>query len=188
MVFNESREGIKRSLASRAPKQFIEWAVQRRCYAIGGAGQLHSREGEKSGFGILDPAPFVIIPGGVEFGHVGDIESAFFNALKIGQQFQPVDQGINVPMHVVEAGARGVFFNPDSAVFAYGIGADGDAAQAHQAIGNARDVDQTCGFEEGDFYAEFGGYTGARANGQAPVSVIVFFAGSDIFPADDEGK
>lgn len=87
-------------------------------------------------------------------------------------------------MYVVKATARGVFFGAHRAMFTYGIGSHRNATKTNQTIGNTGDVNQTCGFEEGDFNAESGGDAGANTNGRAPVFFVIFFLGGDIFCAN----
>ena len=71
-------------------------------------------------------------------------------------------------------------------MFAYGVGADGDAAQSDQAIGYTCYIDQTRGLKKCNFDTEFRGYPWATANRWIAVFFIILFFRGYIFPADGD--
>lgn len=91
-------------------------------------------------------------------------------------------------MDVVETAAGRIFFRTHGAVFSDGIGANGNSSKTDQAIGNAGNVCQTCGLEEGDFDAKLGGHAGARTNRKTFIFFVIFFARGNIFGANGYWK
>ena len=141
--------------------------------------------GEQHRFGVEDGGELVVGPQRIDFGEVGEIERALLQAREVEQHFEPGEDRIGVPVHVVEAVARLAVVADLGAARHVESGVEGDAAQADHAEGRARDVDQAHRLPEADRHAD-ARRVAAVADRRGRVADVVLTVGEQRCRADGQ--
>src|SRR5690606_28616874 len=94
---------IDRSLATSAPEEARDTKSGGGRDTVGGAGGFGGCVGEENCLWIEDGGQFAVRPQRIDFGEIDQIERALLQARKVEQYFEPVEDGVGIPVHMVEA-------------------------------------------------------------------------------------
>ena len=137
---------VHRTIATRAPEKLVERERGGGGDAIGSACDLRQWEIKDDRFGIDERGERIVIPGRVDFGHVGKVEGCLLEADEIAQQFEQIEQRIDVIVCLILGSHLGVAAllrgRRDMTIADIHAGVDGEAAKVGKAEGLCGDVDE----------------------------------------------
>jgi hypothetical protein len=96
---------------------------------------------EQRDLGIENEGQLVVVPHRVQFGEIGDIEAALLQAGVVEDRFQPEDDRIDVPMHLIEGRGRGAVLAVARTARRIEPGIEFESAEAGQAERAAHHID-----------------------------------------------
>ena len=145
---------IDRSLAACTPEQTGQGHTCAGGDTVGRTGRLGNDVGEQNRLGVQDRRKFVVGPQRVDFGQVGQIQRSFLQAGEVEQHFQPAQDRVGVPVHLVEAVAGLAVVAHLGAARHQDARIDGDAAESDHAEWCTRHIDQAHRLPEADRHAD----------------------------------
>ena len=179
--------GIHRAIAARAPEELVERQRYSGGHAIGSTGNLSQRKIEDDRLGIDQRGQRIVVPGRVDLGHVSQIERGGFKADEIAQQFEQIEQRIDVIMRLILRAhlriAALLRRGRDMAVAHIHAGVDGEPAKVGKTEGFGGHIDQPHWLPEAEGQAW---PDAAKAHRQAGIGWIGLVARPKVEPADRE--
>ena len=97
-----ARERKDVSLTARAPVEGVLGKARRGGRAVGGARALGDRIRKERGVRVQDEARERVVPEGIKFGHVGEVERLLVQTPVVKERLENEEPGRRVPVHLTK--------------------------------------------------------------------------------------
>src|SRR5574340_1717623 len=150
MCLHVSVKWIEASLASCTPEQRVQWKPRCCRNTIRSTGSTGRQIAEQSDIGIENERQLIVVPHWIELSEIGHIEGALLQAGIVEDGFQPEDDWIDVPMHLIEGRGRGAVLAEARTSRRIKPGVQLNAAETGHAKRPTHDIHATNRFPEAD--------------------------------------